>query len=73
MPHKQPKKLSFTELGDLLQDEWKKGKIGNDVRDFIIKNGALPIGYLRERLKWVIERDGDGIILAYENVDNLTD
>ncbi len=60
--------ISFSQLGELLQEEWEKGNIGNDVHESI-EAGYLPIRYLRERLKWVIERNGEGLQLTVENDD----
>jgi len=64
--------ISFSQLGDLLQEEWEKGNIGNDIHESI-EAGLLPIRYLREKLKWVIERNGDeGLRLTVQN-DDLDD
>ena len=60
--------ISFAQLGDLLQDEWEKGTIGNDVHDSI-EAGLLPIRLLREKLKWIIEREGERLLLTVENDD----
>lgn len=60
--------ISFAQLGDLLQDEWEKGNIGKDVHESI-EAGFLPIRLLREKLKWVIEREGEGVRLTAENDD----
>jgi len=54
----QPQKITFAELGDLLQSAWKNGKIGTSVYDLIMA-GYLPINYLREKLRWVIERSDE--------------
>jgi hypothetical protein len=58
--------ISYSQLGDLLQEEWEKGNIGNDVHESI-EAGFLPIRLLREKLKWIIEREGEGIRLTVEN------
>jgi hypothetical protein len=55
--------ISFSQLGDLLQKEWERGNITKDVHDSI-EAGLLPIRLLRERLKWVIEREGEGVRLT---------
>ena len=60
--------ISFAQLGDLLQDEWEKGTIGNDVHNSI-EAGFLPIRLLREKLKWIIEREGERLLLTVENDD----
>jgi hypothetical protein len=60
--------ISFAQLGDLLQDEWEKGTIGNDVHESI-EAGFLPIRLLREKLKWIIGRDGERLLLTAENDD----
>jgi hypothetical protein len=64
--------ISFSQLGDLLQEEWEKGNITQDVHDSI-EAGLLPIRLLRERLKWIIEREGEGVRLTVENdeIDNI--
>ena len=54
----QPQKITFAELGDLLQSAWKQGKIGTSIHDLIMA-GYLPIHYLREKLRWVIERSDE--------------
>jgi hypothetical protein len=58
--------ISLSQLGDLLQEEWEKGNIGTDVHDSI-EAGLLPIRLLREKLKWVIEREGEGVRLTVED------
>lgn len=62
-------KLSFAQFGDLLQHAWEEGHIGSEVHDFI-EAGVVPIQYLREKMRWVIERaDEDG----YLNITELSD
>ena len=59
---KRTHKLTFAQFGDLLQHAWEEGHIGNEVHDDIL-NGLIPIGYLREKMRWVIERsDEDGYL-----------
>jgi hypothetical protein len=61
--------ISFSQLGDLLQEEWEKGNIENEVHQSI-EAGYLPIRYLREKLKWIIERnEGEGLRLTVQNDD----
>jgi len=62
----QTRQITFDQLGELLQEEFIKGNIGSDVHDFIAKTGALPTKYLREQLRWVIERNGEGLMLTTE-------
>ncbi len=66
----QTRQITFDQLGDLLQEEFEKGNIGSDVHDFIAQNGALPIKYLREQLRWTIERDEESLTLT-RDVDDL--
>jgi len=61
----QSRKITFEEFGDMLQNEWKEGKIGEDVQEFI-QAGIVPIKLLREKLRWIIEREGDGLRLTME-------
>lgn len=69
MPSKKSRKITAGQLGDLLQLEWEKGNICNEVRDLIIEKGVLPVQYLKDQLQWVIERDGDGLKLTYNTAD----
>lgn len=64
------KKLSFAELGDLLRQEWEQGNIDNEVHEYI-EAGLIPIHILREQLRWVIEREGDGLLLSMEDGSKL--
>lgn len=66
MPSKRSQKLSFAELGDLLQQEWEQGNIDNEVHEYI-EAGLIPIHILREKLRWVIEREEDGLLLTMED------
>ncbi len=66
MSPKRTHKLSFAQLGDLLQKAWESGFISSKAYDDI-SNGALPIGYLREKLRLVIERsDEEGYLNVKE-------
>ena len=65
MPLKKSRTLSFAQFGEMLQDEWEKGRIGDDIHQ-CIESGFLPIKLLSERLQWVIEREGDGLRLTVE-------
>lgn len=65
MPLKKSRKITFEEFGELLQHEWQEGKIGKEVQDYIMA-GMLPIKLLRDKLRWIIEREGDGLRLTME-------
>ncbi len=67
MPSKS-RKITAGQLGDLLQMEWEKGNICNEVRS-LIQDGILPVKYLKDQLQWTVERDGDGLRLIYDTVD----
>ena len=56
---KTTRKVTPEQLGDLLQNAWKEGKINSEVAKFI-KVGLLPIKYLREELQWVLSRGDCG-------------
>jgi hypothetical protein len=60
------RKITFAEFGDMLQSEWEQGNIGSDVHRSI-EMGLLPIRELRAKLRWIIERDGDGLRLMVED------
>jgi hypothetical protein len=64
-----PKKISFAQLGAMLQHAWQQGKLGDDVHR-AIQAGFLPIAELRDKLRWIIERDGDGLKLMVEDETN---
>jgi len=66
MTFKNSRKITFEEFGDLLQREWEEGKIGKDIHESI-EAGVIPIKRLREELKLIIERDGDGLRLTDDN------
>jgi len=57
------RKITFEEFGDLLREEWEKGNLTSEVRD-LIQAGVVPIAHLREKLRWIIEREGDGLRLT---------
>jgi hypothetical protein len=59
------RKISFEEFGDMLQYEWQQGNIGKDVHR-AIEMGLLPIQELREKLRWIISREDDGLRLTFE-------
>jgi hypothetical protein len=63
------RKISFSQLGDLLQKEWEKGTIGEEAYESI-QDGLLPIRYLREQLRWIIEREGNGLRLTIDSDDD---
>lgn len=66
MPSKRTKKLSFAQLGDLLQEQWEAGKIGDEIHEYI-ETGLLPVHLLREKLRLVIERsDEEGYLNVTE-------
>ncbi|MEE9571925.1 MAG: hypothetical protein V3W20_02630 [Candidatus Neomarinimicrobiota bacterium] len=67
MPPKRTHKITFAQLGDLLQNAWEDGHISSDVYEDIL-NGLLPIGYLRDKLRLVIERSDEE---GYLNVTEL--
>lgn len=67
MSFDQTYKLTFAQLGDLLQNAWENGNIDPKVHSAIL-NGLLPIEYLRERLRLVIERSDEE---GYLNVTRL--
>lgn len=52
---KQTRKLSFAQLGELLQREWEKGNITDDVYEYIAE-GLFPIHLIRRQLSLVISR-----------------
>ena len=64
---KRTHKLTFDQLGDLLQDAWERGYIDSGVQADIMK-GLLPIGYLRDKLRLLIERSDEE---GYLNVTQL--
>lgn len=47
----------------MLQREWEDGNIGDDVQKSILE-GVIPIKLLREKLRWIIEREGNGLRLT---------
>lgn len=55
--------ISFSQFGDLLQEEWEKGNITQEVHDYIAA-GVVPIRLLEEKLNWLIERQREGIRLT---------
>ncbi len=61
-----PRKISFEEFGDLLQKEWEEGNLSSKAHE-MIQAGRVPIAHLREKLRWIIERDGDGLRLTVED------
>ncbi len=72
MPSKRTHKLSLAQFGDFLQDAWEKGLIGSEVHDFI-EEGIIPIRYLREKLRLVIERsDEEGYLDVTQLADDVT-
>ena len=66
MRRNNSRQISFEELGDLLYEQWEQGNIEDGVRDLICA-GFLPIKLLRERLRWIIERDGEKIRLTIDD------
>ena len=58
MPSKNTQKLTFAQFGDLLQNAWEEGHIGEDVHESI-ESGVIPIRYLREKLRLVIEKSDE--------------
>lgn len=58
--------ITFAQLGDLLQDEWSKGNIGEEIHESL-EEGFLPIRELREKLHWILEREGDQLRLTVED------
>ena len=52
------RKISLSHFGDLLRSEWEQGHIGDEVYEWI-QSGRLPIQYLRDQLRWIIERSED--------------
>lgn len=58
MPPKKTHKLTFAQFGDLLQEAWENGFIGGEVHESI-EAGVIPIRYLREKLRLVIERSDE--------------
>jgi len=67
MPPNRTNKLSFAQLGDLLQNAWEQGYIESKVHTDIL-NGMIPIGYLRDKLRLAIERSDEE---GYLNVTQL--
>lgn len=55
---KRTHKLTFAQFGDLLQLACEEGRIGSEVHDYI-EAGVVPIRYLREKMRWVIERSDE--------------
>lgn len=47
----------------MLQHEWQEGNIGDEVQESILA-GVIPIKLLREKLRWIIEREGNGLRLT---------
>lgn len=69
MPSKKTQRLSLAQFGDLLQNAWEEGHIGEEVHESI-ESGVIPIRYLREKLRLVIEKaDEEG----YLDVTQLAD
>lgn len=66
---KRTHKLSFAQFGDLLQHAWEEGHIGSEVHESI-EAGEIPIHYLREKLRLVIERSDEE---GYLDVTKLSD
>ena len=62
------RKITFEEFGDLLEQEWEQGNISNEVHEYI-QAGLIPIHILRDKLRWVIEREGDGLRISVANDD----
>ena len=48
------RRITTEQLADMLFAEWEKQNISQEAHD-LISEGHVPILYLRERLKWVIE------------------
>ena len=69
MPPKKTQKITFEQLGDLLQNAWEEGHIGEDVHESI-ESGVIPIRYLREKLRLVIEKSDEE---GYLDVTQLAD
>jgi len=69
MSQKKSRKITFQEFGYLLQKEWKAGNISSKVHE-MIGLGVIPIAHLREKMKWIIERDGNGLKMTVEPKDN---
>lgn len=69
MPSKKTQKLTFAQFGDLLQNAWEEGHIGEDVYESI-ESGVIPISYLREKLRLVIEKSDEE---GHLNVTQLAD
>lgn len=68
MVSRQPRKITFEEFGDLLQQEWEKGNLPSEAHE-MIQAGVVPIAMLREKLRWIIERDGTGLRLSFQESD----
>jgi len=66
MTFKNSRKITFEEFGDLLSYELEQGNIGDDVPK-LIAAGLIPIKILRDKLRWIIEREGDGLMLSSDN------
>jgi len=68
---KKPVRVSFEQLTDMLQEKWESGSLTNDKESInnFAKTGLLPIGLIRERLKWTIQRaeKGKGFWLTYND------
>ncbi len=58
MPPKKTHKLTFEQFGNLLQQAWEEGHIGEDVHE-AIEAGMIPIQHLREKLRLTIERSDE--------------
>lgn len=52
---KTTRKVTPEQLGKLLEEALINGKIGDEIRQFI-QAGLLPIEYLRQELKWILNR-----------------
>ncbi|MBU1017777.1 hypothetical protein KKA33_01985 [Patescibacteria group bacterium] len=69
MPSDKTQKFTFAQFGDLLQQAWEDGHIGEEVHESI-ESGVIPIRYLREKLRLVIERSDEE---GYLDVTQLAD
>jgi hypothetical protein len=72
MSLKNSRNITFEEFGDLLQHEMNEGNIGDEVQE-VIQAGLIPIKLLREKLRWIIEREGNGLRLTVADALKIPD
>ena len=58
MSSNNTRKLSFAQLGELLQVEWEKGNLADEVHEYI-EEGLFPIHLIRQQLKLAIARSDE--------------